>query len=362
MAQSPLQGFRRQKRRPVRVPPTRGTVLRPALTAFVVSWHTLLHAEPLLLGSMATNDTELWNAIRDRCAELEPGTELLTPLSDRPFRVVETLSDRLRIRFDDSGEERTLWREQFEIVADRLAEHRLDIAALQPGVEPYATILTLLDEYGVADDEIASMPDAAEGRDSPFRMSPAEARTDAERLHDDAVLLADLLDRLEPVDPETLDSNRLTDLYVLLSDVQHESDRLRQTARESLLDRLGPDQELHGDFGTVRRTTRERRHPKDSQSVFDALDAQSIPREWVLGVDPDKLDIVLAVTDLEEDEVYDVEEQVYVQKTEVEEEEKYSRLQGLAERIEEVDGAEGEELREDLLDLEARLDEALSTS
>ncbi len=82
----------------------------------------------------------------------------------------------------------------------------------------------------------------------------------------------------------------------------------------------------------------------------------------MLGVDPDKLDIVLAVTDLEEDEVYDVEEQIYVQKTEVEDEEKYSRLQGLAERIEEVDGAKREELREDLMDLEARLDEALSTS
>jgi hypothetical protein len=142
--------------------------------------------------------------------------------------------------------------------------------------------------------------------------------------------------------------------------VQHEADRLRQTARESLLSRLGPDQELHGRFGTVRRTTRERRRPKDDETIFDALSEHGIPREWVLGIDADKLDVVLTATDLEEAEVYDVEEQAYVQKTEVEEEEKYSRLQGLAERIEEVDGEEGEELREDLRDLEARLDEALS--
>jgi len=39
--------------------------------------------------------------------------------------------------------------------------------------------------------------------------------------------------------------------------------------------------------------------------------------------------------------VYDIDEQIYVQKTEAEEEEKYSRLQGLSERIEELDGVEG---------------------
>jgi hypothetical protein len=56
--------------------------------------------------------------------------------------------------------------------------------------------------------------------------------------------------------------------------------------------------------------------------VFDALDEHGIPREWVIGVNPDTLDVVLALTDLEEDAVYDVEEQVYVQKTEVAEVEK----------------------------------------
>jgi hypothetical protein len=309
---------------------------------------------------MSVGHEELWNAIQERCAALEPGTELVTPLSDRPFRVRETSTDRLQIRFDDSGEKRPLWREQFEVLADRLTEHRLAVADLPAGVEPYATILTLLADFGVEDDEIAYVPDPEMGRGSPYLISPANARTRPERLHDDAILLADLLDTMEPADPETLETDTLTDLYVLLSDVQHEADRLRQTARESLLSRLGPDQELRGRFGTVRRTTRERRRPKDDETVFDVLSEHGIPREWVLGVDPDKLDIVLAATDLEEPEVYDVEEQAYVQKTEVEEDEKYSRLQGLAERIEEVDGEEGEELCADLRDLEARLEEALS--
>ncbi|PSQ18907.1 hypothetical protein BRD00_03975 [Halobacteriales archaeon QS_8_69_26] len=310
---------------------------------------------------MSVSHEELWNAVQDRCAALEPGTELVTPLSERPFRVLEAPADRLRIRFGDSGEERTLWREQFEVLADRLAEHRLAVEDLPPGVEPYATVLTLLADYGVEGEEIAYFPDLDTGGGSPYLISPAEARTRPERLHDDAMLLADLLDLLDPVDPGTLGTDVLTDLYVLLSDVQHESDRLRQTARESLLARLGPDQEFRGAFGTVRRTTRERRQPKDDEQVFDALDERGIPREWVLGVDPDKLDVVLTVTDLEEDEVYDVEEQVYVQKTDVDEEEKYSRLRGLADRIDELEDDEAEGFREELLDLESRLDEALSS-
>lgn len=133
---------------------------------------------------MSLSHDELWTAIGDRCATLEPGTELVTPLSDRA-----------QVRFDDSGETRTLWRDQFEVLADRPEEHQLDV--------------------------------------------------------------------------------------------------------------------------------------------------------------------VLAVTDLDEDAVYDIEEQVYVQKTGVEEE-KYARLQGLADRIDELDGEAGEALREDLLALEERLDEALS--
>lgn len=309
---------------------------------------------------MSANHDDLWNAIQDRCAALERGTELVTPLSERPFRVVETDVDRLRIRFDDSHEKRTLWPGQFEIVADRVEEHRLAVADLSPGVEPYVTVLTLLADYGVEGDEIAHLPDPEVGGGSPYLVSPAEARTRPERLHDDALLLADVLERQEPADPETLETETLTDLYVLLSDVQHEADRLRQTARDVLLARLGPEQELHGRFGTVRRTVRERRQPKATETVFGALDEHGIPREWVIGVDPDKLDVVLTVTDLDEDEVYDREEQVYVQKTEVEEAEKYTRLQGLAARIEELNGAESEELREDLRDLEARLDEALS--
>jgi len=309
---------------------------------------------------MSDSGTRVWTAVRDRCEALEPGAELVTPLSERPFRVRGTADERVAIRFDDSGEERELWRDQFELLAERVRETDLAVADLPPGVEPYATVLTLLADYDAEHDEISYRPDPEDDGGTPYLISPVEARTRPERLHDDALLLADLLESLDPADPETLETGALVDLYVLLSDVQHEADRFRQIAREALLARLGPDQELHARYGAVRRTTRERRQPRDDETVFAALDELEIPREWVLGVDRDKLDVVLAVTDLEAEAVHDVEEQVYVQKTDVQEDEKYSRLQGLAERIDEVEGAEAERLREDLADLEHRLDEALS--
>ncbi|WP_226042014.1 hypothetical protein [Natrinema sp. DC36] len=306
---------------------------------------------------MEPDDT--WTTLRKQCEALEPGAELLTPVSKRPFGIERTAEDRIVVRFGDSGERRPLWREQFVVLLERLDEGSVAIEQLQPGVEPYASIVTLADTYATDDETIGYDPDAV-GGETPFLVPAADARDPPERVHDDAMLLAALLEEIDADGPSALDTDSLTDLYVLASDVQHGSDRLRRSAREPLLDRLGPDQRLHGRYGTVRRTTRERRRPKDAETVFAALDERGIPREWVTGIDRDKMDVVLAVTDLEESEVYDVDEDVYVQKTGVDEDEKYSRLQGIADRIDDLEDAEGEALREELDDIEDRLDEALS--
>ena len=306
---------------------------------------------------MEPDDT--WTTLRQQCETLEPGAELVTPVSERPFGIERTAEDRIVVRFGDSGERRSLWREQFVVFLERLGEGSIEIEQLQPGVEPYASVVTLTDEYAVDDGTIEYDPDAA-GGESPFLVPAADARDPPERVHDDAMLLAALLEGIDADDPAALDTDSLTDLYVLASDAQHGADRLRRSAREPLLERLGPEQRLHGRYGTVRRTTRERRRPKDAEAVFAALDDRGIPREWVTGIDRDKLDVVLAVTDLEESEVYDVDEDVYVQKTGVDEDEKYSRLQGIADRIDELEGDEGEDLRAELDDIENRLEEALS--
>lgn len=306
---------------------------------------------------MEPDDT--WASLRRQCEALEPGTELLTPVSERPFEIERTDDDRIVVRFGDSGETRPLWREQFVVFLEQLDGGEVAIDHLQPGVEPYASVVTLTDEY-VADDETIRYDTDGTAGESPFLVPAADARNPPERVHDDALVLAALLEELDADDPTALETDSLTDLYVLASDVQHGSDRVRRSARDPLLERLGPEQELHGRYGTVRRTTRERRQPKDAETIFAALDERGIPREWVTGVDRDKLDVVLAVTDLEESEVYDVEEDVYVQKTGVDEDEKYSRLQGIADRIDDLEGAEGEALREELDAIEEQLEAALS--
>ncbi|MFC6768715.1 hypothetical protein [Natrinema soli] len=306
---------------------------------------------------MEPDDT--WTTLRNQCEALEPGAELITPVSQRPFGIERTAEDRIVVRFGDSGERRPLWREQFVVFLERLDEGSIAVEQLQPGVEPYASVVTLADTYATDDETIRYDADAV-GGETPFLVPAADARDPPERVHDDAMLLAALLEEIDADSPSELDTDSLTDLYVLASDVQHGSDRLRRSAREPLLERLGPDQRLHGRYGTVRRTTRERRRPKDAETVFAALDERGIPREWVTGIDRDKVDVVLAVTDLEESEVYDVDEDVYVQKTGVDEDEKYSRLQGIADRIDALEGAEGEELREELDAIEDRLEAALS--
>lgn len=303
--------------------------------------------------------SDFWTRLRRACDQLETGAALETPVSKRLFEIEDTFDDRIDIRFQDSGEEQTLHREQFEVVIDSMDSDPLTLDSLPSRVEPYAAVLSLSPEYVSADGTLSWDPDSADAGQSPHLVSPEENRTRPERVHDDAVLLADMLEGLDTDNLQALDTERLTDLYVLLSDVQRGSDRLRRTASEPLLDRLGQDQQLHGRFGTVRRTTRERKQLKDDETVLDALDEHGIPHEWVLGVDRDKLDVVLAVTELNESDVYDTEEQVYVQKTGVDEDEKFSRLQGLADRLEEVEG--GEELQEDIAALEQRLNEVIST-
>ncbi|ELZ01072.1 hypothetical protein C482_07726 [Natrialba chahannaoensis JCM 10990] len=305
-----------------------------------------------------------WNDLRTACTELESGAVLETPVSERRFDIVRSADDRIVVRFGDSGETHTLWREQFDVLTAQLADgdqNGLPVDTLQPGVEPYAVLLTLSGAYTVTDDTIRRDDEAVAG-ESPYLVSAAEARTQPERVHDDGLLLAALLDGLEnATEPGVLETDPLTDLYVLASDVQHGADRLRRSARNALLDRLGPDQELHGRYGTVRRTVRERRRPMDEEAIFEALDEHDVPREWVLGVDPEKLDVVISVTDLSEAEVYETDESVYVQKTSVDEDEKYSRLQGLVERIDALEGEEGEALRNELDEIESRLEAALAS-
>jgi len=136
-------------------------------------------------------------------------------------------------------------------------------------------VLSLSPRYDIdeATDTLRYDPDG-DKRDSPYVRPGWEARTTPERLRDDMLLLSDLLERHDVDDPGDVPTDPLVNLYVLLSDVQHGSDRVRREVRNALLDRIGPDAELRGQFGTVHRTHRERRHLKPGEEVFSVLDEE----------------------------------------------------------------------------------------
>ncbi|MFB6140491.1 MAG: hypothetical protein ABEJ26_08665 [Halosimplex sp.] len=147
---------------------------------------------------------------------------------------------------------------------------------------------------------------------------------------------------------------------MLLSDVEWGADELRREVGDELLDYVGPEGRVSGRYGTVSRAHRRRRRLKDEDEVLDRLDEAGVPREWVLGIDSDKLDVVVATTDVAEDEVYDIDDAYHVQKTDVDADEKRSRLGGLRDRLDDLDDAEADELRDEIDRLEGRIDDLLA--
>jgi len=90
------------------------------------------------------------------------------------------------------------------------------------------------------------------------------------------------------------------------------------------------------------------------------LEDTGIDRDRVLGVDPDKVDDALDVTDLHEQDVYDIDERAYVRKADVNEDVKETRLQGLKDRLAATEAEEAGVLRSEIEDLEDRIDELTS--
>jgi len=87
--------------------------------------------------------------------------------------------------------------------------------------------------------------------------------------------------------------------------VQRNAGDLRQVVREVLLNRLHHDQPVHGQYGSVQRTSRRNRSLKDDEEVLDVLQDAGIPRERILAVDREKVDEALNVTGLSESAVYE---------------------------------------------------------
>ena len=174
-----------------------------------------------------------------------------------------------------------------------------------------------------------------------------EKRTEPDLdVYADALLLVNALERHEAEVLEEMETGPLVNLYTLLSDVQRNADDLRQDVADVLLNRLHHDRPVSGPFGSVQRISRRNRSLKDDEEVLETLEEVGIDRERVTGVDRDKVDDALDVTELSESDVYDIDRSEYVRKAEVDEERKETRLQGLKDQLAAAEGDEAEELTE----------------
>ena len=151
-------------------------------------------------------------------------------------------------------------------------------------------------------------------------------------------------------------------MYTLCSDVQRNANELRKDIADVLLDRLHHDQPVHGQYGSVQRTSRRNRSLRDEEEVLTKLEAAGIDRERVMSVDSSKVAEALEVTELAESDIYEISESEYVRKAEVDEDVKESRLQGLKDRLAASDDPESDELRQEIETLEERIDDLTSFS
>jgi hypothetical protein len=329
--------------------------------------------------------TERWHALLDACDDLPAEATFVTPLTAKRFRITDAQEHRILVQFDpnnadaddrnEGGQTQPLQREQFETLADRITEaaeeNGFDLERLPPEAEPYATVLSLHPRYEVnertgmiseTDESTATTSQLVESEDEPSAGS--DATTDNQErvepnlpLYSDALLLIDALERHDPQALDELETPALINLYTLCSDVQRNASDLRQEVSDVLLERVHHDQPVHGQYGSVQRTSRRNRSLKDDEEVLRVLGEAGIPEERVLGVDRQKVDEALEVLELSEGAVYDVDEREYVRKAEVDEQRKETRLQGLKDRLARSDEPETDQLRAEIADLEQRIDD-----
>jgi hypothetical protein len=310
-----------------------------------------------------------WRTLLEHLADLPPDATLVTPLSRKSFRVTDVQEHRVLVEDHEDSGTVPLQREQFETLYERVheADAGFDLDRLPPDAEPYATVLSVHPRFEVDDREgTITETDSPTNTTMPLVDADLDTGTGDEAraepdvpVYSDALLLIDALERHDPTDLAGMETPDLVNLYTLLSDVQRNADDLRQDVTDVLLDRLHHDRPVYGQYGSVQRTTRRNRSLKDDEEVLAVLEDAGIDRERVMGVDRNKVDEALEVTELPESAVYDVEKREYVRKAEVDEAVKESRLQGLKDRLADAD-EDTDDLQREIEELEAHIEELTS--
>ncbi|GAA0291459.1 hypothetical protein [Halarchaeum salinum] len=308
-----------------------------------------------------------WHTLLDELDKLEEGAELIAPLSHDRFRITDVQEYRVVVQFSTTEETRPLQHDQFETLYQRIQDMdgEFDLSLLPSDTDPYPAVLSLHPRFEIDEDagviievDAATETQLADG--NPETTASERTEPDEVDVYSDTLLLVDALERHDVTDLSQLETPALVNLYTLLSDVQRDANDFRRDVADILLNRLHHDQPVHGQYGSVQRTARRNRSLKDDADVLAVLEDAGIERERVMSVDREKVDEALDVTGLSEAAVYDVDKSEYVRKAEVDEEVKASRLQGLKDRLAASDEAETDELREEIEELEDRIDELTS--
>ena len=313
--------------------------------------------------------TASWHTLITELEELPEEASLVTPLSHDQFTISDVQNQRVVIQYQDRDIDpnQPLQREQFETLYERITDTHggFELDRLPPDADAYPAVWSLHPRFEIDEEQGVIVE-----RDGPTSSQVIETSSgsqadlaDAERtepdlaVYADALLLIDALERHEVEYLEGLETEGLVNLYTLLSDVQRNANELRQEVRSVLLTRLHHDQPVAGQYGSVQRTSRRNRTLKDEDQVLEVLEDAGIDRERVTSVDSSKVDEALEVIEVAESEVYDIKQSEYVRKAEVHDEQKQTRLQGLKDQLAAAEGEESDELREEVEELEARIEE-----
>ena len=309
-----------------------------------------------------------WHTVLDELDDLPDGATLITPLSHNSFRITDVQEQRVIIEFEEKDKTRPLQRDQFETLYRRITDEPdgFELDRLPPDADPYPAVLSLHPRFEI-DEDTGVIVEKEDATSTQLLDAYSEAGNEAEErtepdleVYTDALLLVDALERHDVTTLEQIDTDVLVNLYTLLSDVQRNANEFRKDVADVLLNRLHHDRPVSGPFGSVQRTARRNRSLKDDDKVLEKLEQAGIEQERVMSVDRSKVDEALEVTELSEEDVYEISESEYVRKAEVDEERKESRLQGLKDQLATTEGEDAEELRQEIEELESRIDELTS--
>ncbi|WP_256684919.1 hypothetical protein [Halococcus qingdaonensis] len=313
-----------------------------------------------------------WGTLIERCEKLPEEATLITPLASKRFRITDVQDQRIIIEDVDSGDTQPLQREQFAALAEhtREATDGYELSRLPTQAEPYAAVLALhpryvLDERENTLTELDEADESAVLDEAPHLSMSAgtDDEQDSQReepeidVYSDMLLLIDALEREDMSALDSVETPVLVNFYTLLSDVQRNANDLRKDVTDVLLERVGHDRPVHGQYGSVQRTTRRNRSLKGDEEVLEAFTETGIDRERLLGVDRNKVEEALDVVSVPESAVYNVSESEYVRKAEVDDERKETRLQGLKDRLAVSDDPEADVLRQEVDRLEQEIEE-----